>query len=92
VGGRDTVWQSVAGFTQGDEAYGATNEQFIGAYTEYAVASAKMMTQKPTALNSLQAASAPVVSVTGWQMLFDYAAVSAGQTVLIHGAAGNVGA
>jgi len=34
----------------------------------------------------------PVIAVTAWQMLFDHAAVSAGQTVFIHGAAGNVGA
>ena len=32
------------------------------------------------------------MAVTAWQMLFDYAHVTAGQTVLIHGAAGNVGA
>jgi NADPH:quinone reductase-like Zn-dependent oxidoreductase len=30
--------------------------------------------------------------VTGLEMLFDYGQVTAGQTVLIHGAAGNVGA
>ena len=32
------------------------------------------------------------MTVTAWQTLFDYAHVAAGQTVLIHGAAGNVGA
>ncbi len=88
----DAVGAGVAGFARGDEVYGATNEQFTGAYAEYALASAKMMAQKPKTLNFIQAASAPVVSVTAWQMLFDYAHVSAGQTVLIHGGAGNVGA
>jgi len=34
----------------------------------------------------------PVVAVTAWQMLFEFARVSAGQTILVHGAAGNVGA
>ena len=34
----------------------------------------------------------PVVAVTAYQMLFDYAQMKAGQAVLIHGAAGNVGA
>jgi NADPH:quinone reductase-like Zn-dependent oxidoreductase len=43
-------------------------------------------------LNFIAAASVPVVAVTAWQMLFDYTKVTAGQTVLIHGAAGNVGA
>jgi NADPH:quinone reductase-like Zn-dependent oxidoreductase len=82
----------VSGFKLGDEVYGATNEQFSGAYAEYALPLARMMAQKPKALNFIQAASAPIVAVTAWQMLFDYAGVTAGQTVLIHGAAGNVGA
>ena len=54
--------------------------------------SAGMMAQKPKTLNFIEAASAPIVTVTARQMLFDYAQVTAGQTVLIHGAAGNVGA
>ncbi len=39
-----------------------------------------------------EAASVPVIAVTAWQALFDYARLEAGQTVVIHGAAGNVGA
>ena len=50
-----------------------------------------MMAQKPKTLSFLEAASAPVGTVTAWQMLYDYGHVTAGQTVLIHGAAGNVG-
>ena len=50
------------------------------------------MAQKPKTLSFIEAASVPVVAVTAWQMLFDYAHVTAGQNVLIHGAAGNVGA
>ena len=84
--------EGVSGFAIGDKVYGATNEQLTGAYAEYALASARTMAQKPRSLNFIEAASAPVVAVTAWQMLFDYAHVTAGQTVLIHGAAGNVGA
>lgn len=51
-----------------------------------------MMAPKPKTLNFIDAASAPIVTVTAWQMLFEYARVTGGQTVLIHGAAGNVGA
>ena len=82
----------VAGFKLGDEVYGATNEQFSGAYAEYAVPSARRMAPKPTTLSFIEAASAPIVAVTAWQMLFEYAHVTVGQTVLVHGAAGNVGA
>jgi NADPH:quinone reductase-like Zn-dependent oxidoreductase len=82
----------VRGFKTGDEIYGATNEQLTGAYAEYALPLARMMAKKPQTLNFIEAASAPVVTVTAWQMLFEYAQVTAGQTVLILGAAGNVGA
>src|SRR3954464_4110425 len=88
----EAIGAEVSGFEPGDEVYGATNEQFSGAYAEYALPSARMIAQKPKTLNFIEAASAPVVTVTAWQMLFDYAHVTAGQTVLIHGAAGNVGA
>ena len=88
----EAIGADVSGFKTGDEVYGATNEQFTGAYAEYALPSARRMAQKPKTLNFIEAASAPIVSVTAWQMLFEYAHVTAGQTVLIHGAAGNVGA
>ena len=82
----------VADFKPGDEVYGATNEQFCGGYAGYAVAKAGMIAPKPKLLSMVEAASVPVVAVTAWQMLFEYAKAKAGQTVLIHGAAGNVGA
>jgi NADPH:quinone reductase-like Zn-dependent oxidoreductase len=75
----------------GDQVYGVTNPQFTGAYAEYALASAGMVSNKPTSLTHVEAASVPVVSVTAWQALFDHAQLKAGQTVLIHGAAGSVG-
>jgi NADPH:quinone reductase-like Zn-dependent oxidoreductase len=82
----------VVGFKPGDEVYGATNKQFSGAYADYAVPFAAMMAKMPKGLTFIEAASAPIAAVTAWQMLFDYAQVTAGQTVLIHGAAGSVGA
>ena len=88
----EAIGAEVSGFKAGDEVYGATSEQFSGAYAEYALASARMMAQKPKTLSFIEAASAPVVTVTAWQMLFDYARVTPGQAVLILGAAGNVGA
>ncbi|WP_407170370.1 NADP-dependent oxidoreductase [Bradyrhizobium sp. ORS 111] len=75
----------------GDQVYGVTNPQFVGAYAEYALASAGMVSNKPTSLTHVEASSVPVVAVTAWQALFDRAQLKAGQTVVIHGAAGNVG-
>lgn len=88
----EAIGADVSGFKRGDEVYGATNEQFSGAYAEYALPMAKRMAHKPKTLDFIEAASTPIVTVTAWQMLFDYAQVTAGQTVLVHGAAGNVGA
>jgi len=51
-----------------------------------------MVAKKPQRLNHVEAASVPVVAVTAWQMLFEYAQIVAGQSVLILGAGGNVGA
>lgn len=86
-----TVGPGVSELRAGDQVYGVTNPQFIGAYAEYALASAEMVSSKPTSLTHVEAASIPVVSVTAWQALFDHAQLKAGQAVLIHGAAGNVG-
>ncbi len=86
------IGAGVSGFRLGEEVYGATNEQFSGAYAEYALPSARRMAPKPKTLSFIEAASAPIVTVTAWQMLFEYANVTPGQHVLIHGAAGNVGA
>jgi NADPH:quinone reductase-like Zn-dependent oxidoreductase len=85
------VGLGVSSLRVGDQVYGVTNPQFIGAYAEYALASAEMVSNKPTSLTHIEAASVPVVSVTAWQALFDHAQLKAGQTVVIHGAAGNVG-
>jgi NADPH:quinone reductase-like Zn-dependent oxidoreductase len=86
------VGPGVSDLRVGDPAYGATNPRFTGAYAEYAVASAAIVSRKPTSLTYIEAASVPVVAVTAWQALFDQAQLKAGQTVVIHGAAGNVGA
>jgi NADPH:quinone reductase-like Zn-dependent oxidoreductase len=88
----EAIGPEVSGFDLGDEVYGATNEQFSGAYAEYAVPFARMVARKPKTLTFVEAAAVPIVSVTAWQVLFDYGRVSAGQTVLIYGGAGNVGA
>jgi len=88
----EEIGPGVAEFRSGDKIYGVTNPQFCGAQAEYAIASANMVAPSPERLSHLEAASAPVVAVTAWQMLFDYAHAQAGQTVMILGAAGNVGA
>ena len=71
----------VSGLRKGDEVYGVTSPQFCGANAEYAIASSGMIAHKPKRLTYVEAASAPVVAVTAWQMLFDYGAAKRNQTV-----------
>jgi NADPH:quinone reductase-like Zn-dependent oxidoreductase len=86
------VAPGIADLHVGDQVYGVTNSRFIGAYAEYAVATAAMVSKQPASLTYIEAASVPIVAVTAWQALFDQADIKEGQTLLIHGAAGNVGA
>ena len=87
----DSVGAGVEELNTGDEVFGVTNERFTGANAEFGIAKAAMIAPKPKSLNHVHAASVPVVAVTAWQMVFDFAQLSSGQSVLIHGAAGNVG-
>ena len=88
----EKVGPGVTDFAPAEEVYGVTNPQFCGAQAELAVARAAMVARKPQSLDYLEAASAPVIAVTAWQMLFQYAQAKPGQTVMVIGAAGNVGA
>lgn len=88
----EAVGPGVTGFRIGDAVYGVTNPQFCGAQAGYALAAADSIAAKPESLDILGAASAPVIAVTAWQMLFEHAQAKRGDTVMITGAAGNVGA
>jgi NADPH:quinone reductase-like Zn-dependent oxidoreductase len=87
----EQIGPAVSQFAVGDVVYGVSNANFTGGYAEYAVASENTLSLKPKSLDWLAAASAPIVSVTEWQMLFEYSKAQPGQSVLILGAAGSVG-
>ena len=88
----DALGEGVAGFAPGDSVFGATNARFTNAYAEYALADAGRLSPKPEKLSDADAAATPVVAVTAWQALFEEAKLKRGDSVLIHGAAGSVGA
>jgi NADPH:quinone reductase-like Zn-dependent oxidoreductase len=81
----------VRGFELGQSVFGVTNPRFVGAYAEYAAASAAMIAPRPVHSSDIEAGGVPVVAVTALQMLFDHGGLTAGQRVLIHGAGGAVG-
>lgn len=85
------VGDDVGTFRVGDAVYGVTNKRFTDGYAEYAICIAGMMAAKPANLSDVEAASAPVIATTAWQLLFDHAGLTDGQSVLVQGAAGNVG-
>lgn len=62
-----------------------------GGYAEYAVAHAYMAAVIPSAISSQESLALQVQGLTAYLMLKDGAKLQAGQTVLIHSAAGGVG-
>jgi NADPH:quinone reductase-like Zn-dependent oxidoreductase len=88
----ESVGFGVSHLQTGDPVFGATNGQFTGGYAEYAVASATKLARMPKRMGFIEAAAVPVVACTAWQMVFEHGAMDATKRVLVHGAAGNVGA
>jgi NADPH:quinone reductase-like Zn-dependent oxidoreductase len=88
----EQVGTGVSQFQAGDAIFGATNARFTGGYAEYALAAATKLAKMPRRLGFIEAASVPVVACTAWQMVFDHGVVDVTKRVLVHGAAGNVGA
>jgi NADPH:quinone reductase-like Zn-dependent oxidoreductase len=79
------------GFKNGDQVYGMLDFSRDGSYARYTVARASIIAPKPRTLDYIHAAAVPLDSLVAWQTMFDVAGLSAGQTVLIHGASGGVG-
>src|SRR5437773_2706746 len=79
-----------AAYAPGDAVF-AANETG-GAYAEYLAVKPAAIARKPSNLSFEEAASVPVTSQTAWQGLFTHGHLKKGQTILIHGGAGAVGA
>lgn len=80
------IGPEVEGFSVGDQVFGMANN----AYAELCVAKAAVLAKVPKGLDLIQAAALPLVTVTGNQLM-SATGIKAGQTVLVVGAAGNVG-
>ncbi len=84
----EAVGANVTEFAIGDAVFSMIRS---GGYAEYAAFPATSAARKPQSLDFVGAASLPLAALTAWQALFDHARLAAGQTVLIHAAAGGVG-
>ena len=81
-----------AHYQPGDEVFALSRFPAVGgAYAEYACVPDEHLAPKPRSLDHAHAAAVPLAALTAWQALFETAALSAGQTALIHAAAGGVG-
>jgi len=87
----EEVGEGVTDFSPGDNVYARTGVYRDGANAEYALALVSDVAKKPQSLDHIHSAALPHVTLTAWQALYELANLSAGQTVLIHAAAGGVG-
>jgi NADPH:quinone reductase-like Zn-dependent oxidoreductase len=87
----EKIGPSVTDLALGSEVYGLTAFDRDGAEAEYTIALPSELAPKSRSLDHVQAAAVPLSALTAWQALFDHGGLVAGQTVLIHGAAGGVG-
>ncbi|MFE5894507.1 NADP-dependent oxidoreductase [Streptomyces sp. NPDC056468] len=88
----EAVGIGVVRFRPGDEVFGMLSYPFgHGSHAEYVTAPARVFAHKPASVDHVQAGALPLVSLTAWQALVEYADVQPGQRVLIHAAAGGVG-
>src|SRR6266404_2281219 len=86
----EQIGNDVTGYAPGDAVF-AANETG-GAYAEYLAVKQAVIAKKPASLSFEEAASVPVAAQTAWQGIFTHGHLENGQTILIHGGAGAVGA
>src|SRR5277367_5224793 len=80
------IGSGVEGFSVGDQVFATADNT----YAELCVVKAAVLAKVPKGLDLIQAAALPLVTVTGNQLLAA-TGIKGGQTVLVVGAAGNVG-
>ena len=85
----EQIGSDVEGWAPGDAVFGITG---MGAYAEYVAVKASAIARKPSNLSFEEAASVPVAAQTAWEGIFTHGHLEKGQTILIHGGAGAVGA
>jgi NADPH:quinone reductase-like Zn-dependent oxidoreductase len=85
----EQIGSDVAACAPGDAVFGTSG---MGAYAEYLAVKPAAIARKPSNLSFEEAASVPVASQTAWQGIFTHGHLEKGQTILIHGGAGAVGA
>src|SRR3954467_12181722 len=79
------------GLSLGQRVFGMTDSYRAGGLAEYVAIEARNLAPLPGDVDFTVGASLPMPGLTAWQGLFEHGRLQAGQSVLVHGAAGSVG-
>ena len=79
------------GLSVGQRVLGLTDWYRDGTLAEYVAVEARNLAPLPGDVDFTIGASLPISGLTAWQGLFEHGRLRAGQSVLVHGAAGAVG-
>jgi NADPH:quinone reductase-like Zn-dependent oxidoreductase len=88
------VGAEVQDFAVGDAVYGQTDPVSHGTFADYTAIDSSRLAKKSEHLNHIETASLPNVMLAAWNGVLSAdsgADLQAGQTILIHGAAGGIG-
>ena len=80
------------GLTVGQRVFGLTDWTRDGTLAEYVAVEARNLAPLPASIDHVNGAALPMAGLTAWQALCVHGRLEIGQTVMIHGAAGGVGA
>jgi NADPH:quinone reductase-like Zn-dependent oxidoreductase len=80
-----------SGLSVGQRVFGLTDWYRDGTLAEYVAVEARNLAPLPGDVDFTVGASLPISGLTVWQGLFEHGRLRAGQSVLVHGAAGAVG-
>src|SRR3984885_13745238 len=79
------------GLSVGQRVFGLTDWHRDGTLAEYVAVEARNLAPLPGDVDFTAGGSLPISGLTAWQGLFEHGRLQAGQSVLVHGAAGAVG-
>jgi NADPH:quinone reductase-like Zn-dependent oxidoreductase len=79
------------GLSVGQRVFGMTDSYRGGGLAEYVAIETRNLAPLPGDVDFTAGASLPMPGLTAWQGLFEHGRLQAGQSVLVHGAAGSVG-
>src|SRR5262245_14037790 len=79
------------GLSVGQRVFGLTDWTRDGTLAEYTVVEARNLAPLPGDIDFTVGAGVTMAGLTAWQGLFEHGRLGAGQSVLVHGAAGVVG-